>query len=128
VVLQVVASPDTPVVSADADRIEQVLLNLLDNAIKFSHPGGSVAVRLGAAPDGAALVEVRDEGIGIPAADMPRVGQRFFKADKSRSCSQGGSGLGLAIARVLVQAHSGELSLDSQEGVGTTARFVLPSL
>ena len=110
---------------ADADRIEQVLLNLTDNAIKYSRPGGSITLRVSATPDRQVLVQVIDEGIGIPAAELPRVGERFYRADKARS--RGGHGLGLAIAQSLIRAHGGELWLESEEGVGTTASFTLPT-
>jgi two-component system sensor histidine kinase VicK len=128
--LQVEASPGVPQAWADADRIQQVMVNLLDNAIKYSRPGGSVKVNLSTGRDGGqwALVEVRDEGIGIPEDDLSRIGQRFFRADKARARADGGSGLGLAIARALVQAHGGELCVESQEGVGTTVSFTLPAV
>lgn len=121
-VLQVSASPTAPLAWADPDRIEQVLLNLLDNAIKYSRPGGAITISV----DGG-QVQVRDEGIGIPAKDLPRIGQRFYRADKARSRADGGSGLGLAIARALVQAHGGRLWLESQEGQGTVVTFTLPT-
>jgi signal transduction histidine kinase len=125
-VLQVSVSPIAPLVWADPDRIEQVLLNLLDNAIKYSRPEGTVTISVDGGQGGPALVQVRDEGIGIPAEDLPRIGQRFYRADKARSRPQGGSGLGLAIARALVQAHGGRLWLESQEGQGTVVTFTLP--
>ena len=117
-----------PMAWADADRVEQVLVNLLDNAIKFSQPGGTVLIKLGVSPehDQAILVEVCDQGIGIPAEELPRIGQRFYRTDKARARSQGGTGLGLAIARALVQAHGGRLWLTSENGVGTTVSFTLP--
>jgi signal transduction histidine kinase len=125
--LKLVASidPGVPPAWADADRIEQVLLNLLDNAIKYSRPGGSIRLRVAATPDRLVLVQVIDEGIGIPAAELPRIGERFYRADKARS--GGGHGLGLAIAQSLIRAHGSELWLESQEGVGTTASFTLPT-
>jgi signal transduction histidine kinase len=116
--------PAAPLVPVDADRIEQVLLNLLDNAIKYSRPGGSIRLRVAATPDRLVLVQVMDEGIGIPADELPRVGERFYRADKARA--RGGHGLGLAIAQSLIRAHGGELWLESAEGVGTTASFSLP--
>jgi signal transduction histidine kinase len=125
-VLEVKTSPDPLVVWIDADRIEQVLVNLLDNAIKYSQAGGVVTVIATVEPDGAALVQVRDQGIGIPAQDLPRVSQRFYRADKARSRADGGSGLGLAIAQALVEAHGGRLWLKSQEGQGTMVSFTLP--
>ena len=128
VTLRVNISPDAPLTWADADRIEQVLLNLLDNALKYSRPQGTVTISVTAAPDRFALVQVRDEGIGIPAADLPRIGQRFYRADKARSRPQGGHGLGLAIAQSLVRAHGGQLWLESEEGAGTAANFTMPPL
>jgi two-component system phosphate regulon sensor histidine kinase PhoR len=123
--LQVEIDPDVPLVWADADRIEQVLLNLVDNAIKYSRPGGSITLHVSATPDRQVLAQVIDQGIGIPAAELPRVGQRFYRADKARA--RGGHGLGLAIAQSLIRAHGGELWLESEEGVGTTASFALPT-
>ena len=123
-ILNVSIDPNVPLVSADADRIEQVLLNLLDNAIKYSRPGGTITLRVSTTEDDEALVEVHDEGVGIPAAELPRVGERFYRADKARA--RGGHGLGLAIALSLIHAHGGELWLESEEGVGTTASFTLP--
>lgn len=112
---------------ADPDRIGQVLSNILSNAVQYSHPGGTVAI--GAERSGAArlVVTVRDHGIGIAADALPRIGQRFYRADKARSRVAGGSGLGLAIAQALVEAHGGELQIQSAEGAGTSVSFILPS-
>jgi two-component system sensor histidine kinase VicK len=94
--------------------------------MKYSRPGGVVMVR--AQPQaGGTLVEVQDEGIGIPGEELGRIGQRFYRADKARSRAHGGSGLGLAIAMALVEAHGGRLWIESIEGEGTTARFTLPA-
>jgi signal transduction histidine kinase len=125
--VQVEARPDTPRVWIDPDRIEQVLVNLLDNAIKYSRPRASVVVTVSSGSDRSALVQVRDQGIGIPAEDLLHIGQRFYRADKARSRADGGSGLGLAIAQALVEAHGGRLWLESQEGQGTLVSFTLPS-
>ena len=125
VVLRVQASPSAPRALADGDRIQQVLVNLLDNAIKYSHEGRTVTVRVDGL-DSQVVVRVQDTGIGIPAEELPRIGERFYRADKARSRARGGSGLGLAIAKALVQAHGGELTVDSQEGEGTTVIFTLP--
>jgi signal transduction histidine kinase len=119
--------PDLPLALADPDRIEQVLVNLLDNALKYSLPGGRVTVHVAGRGQGALQVQVRDEGIGIPAADLPRIGERFYRADRARSRAEGGSGLGLAIARALVEAHGGRLWLESEEGRGTVVTFSLPA-
>jgi signal transduction histidine kinase len=122
--IKVSIDPEAPQAWADADRIEQVLLNLMDNAVKYSRPQGTITLRVSTAEDNKVLVEVQDEGIGIPASELPRLGQRFYRADKARA--RGGHGLGLAIAQSLIQAHGGELWLESEEGVGTTAGFTLP--
>jgi signal transduction histidine kinase len=124
--LQLEASPDLPAVLGDADRIEQVLVNLLDNAVKYSLPERTVRVRLEAERDGMVLVRVQDEGIGIPAGELARIGERFYRADRARSRVEGGSGLGLAIARALIEAHGGRLWLESDEGRGTVVSFTLP--
>lgn len=114
-----------PFVPADPDRLAQVLVNLLDNAIKYSPADGVVTVRVRqAGPD--LQVEVRDQGPGIPEADLARIGERFYRADKARTRAEGGSGLGLSIARALVEAHGGELRLESTEGTGTVVTFTLP--
>jgi signal transduction histidine kinase len=126
-VLAVEASPDAPLALVDPDRIEQVLVNLLDNAIKYSRPGGRVQVRLERGSNGMVQVQVRDQGIGISEADLSRIGERFYRADKARSRVEGGSGLGLAIALALIEAHGGRLRLDSKEGQGTVASFTLPT-
>ncbi len=125
--LKVETDPNTSLAWADPDRIEQVLVNLLDNAIKFSRPGGAVTVKVTVGSDQSALVQVHDEGIGIPAAELPRIGQRFYRTDKARSRTEGGSGLGVAIAQALVAAHGGRLWLESQEGQGTVVSFTLPA-
>ncbi|MGD8791247.1 MAG: ATP-binding protein [Anaerolineae bacterium] len=124
-VLRFEAGAGEAVALVDADRIEQVLVNLLDNALKYSRQGGTVTVAVDGTQRGEIQVRVQDEGIGIPAADLPRIGERFYRAAKDRSRARGGSGLGLAIARALVKAHGGRLWLESQEGRGTTVTFTL---
>jgi two-component system, OmpR family, sensor histidine kinase CiaH len=114
-------------VEADPDRLQQVLLILLDNAIKHTPAGGRVAVavhRQGAA----AVLEVSDTGAGIAPEDLPRIFDRFYRADTARSHARGGTGLGLAIAKTLVDAHHGALTLTSTPGVGTRASVRLPLL
>jgi signal transduction histidine kinase len=126
--LGVEARGDAVLAWADPDRVEQVLLNLLGNGIKYSRRGGAVTVSVHPGESGRPVqVQVRDEGIGIPAEELPRIGQRFYRADRARSRAEGGSGLGLAIARALVQAHGGELQIESQEDRGTTVSFTLPA-
>jgi signal transduction histidine kinase len=127
VLLAVEADPQAPLALADRDRIEQVLVNLLDNAIKYSPPAHTVRVRAGGSSDGMVRLDVQDEGIGIPADELSRIGERFYRADRARSRAEGGSGLGLAIARALVEAHGGRLSLESEEGRGTLVTITLPA-
>jgi signal transduction histidine kinase len=111
---------------ADRDRVEQVLVNLLDNAVKYSRPGGTVTIAVEDGSDGMVRVRVSDEGVGISSEDLPRVGERFYRADKARSRAEGGSGLGLAIAQALAEAQGGRLWLESEEGRGTVVTFTLP--
>ena len=125
-------APGTPPVLADGDRLRQVLINLVDNAIKYPPAGGHVAVRAASAngrPGRAPQVEilVEDTGIGIPAQDLPRLTERFFRVDKARSRELGGTGLGLAIVKHIVQAHGGSLAIDSTLGTGTRVRVRLPA-
>jgi signal transduction histidine kinase len=113
-------------IRADADRIRQVLVNLLDNAIRFSPPGQTVSVGVSPSPNGV-TVSVQDRGPGIPPAEQTRVFERFYRANKSRARKDGGAGLGLAIAQTLVEAHGGHITLESSPGQGTTVRFTLPA-
>jgi two-component system phosphate regulon sensor histidine kinase PhoR len=118
---------DAPPLFADRDRVEQVLLNLVDNAIKYSSPGGRVVVGARAAPAGGVEISVADDGIGIPEKDLPRLTERFYRVDRARSRELGGTGLGLAIVKHIVQAHRGSLSITSRVGEGTTVRVVFPA-
>ncbi|HYP25150.1 MAG TPA: ATP-binding protein [Blastocatellia bacterium] len=113
-------------VMADHTRLEQILYNLIDNAMKFSGPGGAVAVRA-EEQDGTVSIHVEDTGVGIAASDLPRVFERLYRADKSRSRKIEGTGLGLAIVKHLVQAHGGEVSVASELGHGSRFSFTLPS-
>jgi two-component system, OmpR family, phosphate regulon sensor histidine kinase PhoR len=116
-----------PAVRADRDRLAQILINLVDNAVKYTLNRGTT--KIGAAETaepGMVAVTVTDTGIGIPAADLPRVTERFYRVDKARSRELGGTGLGLAIVKHLVLAHGGELDIESEVGRGTTVRFTIP--
>jgi len=124
VVLVVELSPELPLVLVDAQRVQQVVSNLLHNAIKFTPAGGKVTLRATDGEAGVVRVEISDTGIGIPASDLPRIFERFYKSDRARS--GGGTGLGLAIARHLVEAHGGEIRARSQEGHGSAFSFTLP--
>jgi signal transduction histidine kinase len=116
---------DLPAVIGDTDRLERAALNLIHNAIKFTPDGGSISVSA-ALKDGAVTVAVRDTGVGIPRENLPRVFERFYKADQSRG-SGGGTGLGLAVVKHIVEAHGGTVSVESQEGHGSTFRLSLPT-
>jgi two-component system phosphate regulon sensor histidine kinase PhoR len=127
---RVTVTADTPAdlaaVVADRDRLVQILINLVDNAVKYTPEGGAVTVTARATGDGALEVAVADTGVGIPAADLPRITERFYRVDKARSRALGGTGLGLAIVKHLVLAHGGELRIESPQQRGTTVRFTLP--
>jgi two-component system phosphate regulon sensor histidine kinase PhoR len=121
--LTVLLPPDLPRILADMERMQQVLTNLVHNAIKFTPPGGSITVEARQVED-EVVISVRDTGVGIPADDLPRIFERFYKADRARS--GGGTGLGLAIAKHLVQGHGGRIWAESVEGQGSTFYFTLP--
>jgi len=116
-----------PAVRADHDRLAQVLINLVDNAVKYTPRGGTVRVRARALGEELVEVTVADTGIGIPRAELPRITERFYRVDKARSRELGGTGLGLAIVKHLVLAHGGDLVIESELGQGTTVRFTLPA-
>lgn len=114
-------------VFCDAAAVHQILTNLLDNAVKFSPEGGTVEVSAELDRQaGHAVVCVRDQGPGIPEADLPRIFERFYRVDKARSRELGGTGLGLAIVKHLVQAHGGRIWVESQLGRGAAFFFTLP--
>jgi len=123
--LEIVLPSNLPLVRGDAERLGQVLLNLVHNALKFSPPGTTVTVRA-ATTTGQLEVVVADEGPGIPKSDQARIFERFYKVDRARLRGMGGTGLGLAIARHVVEGHGGRLWLDSEEGRGSTFSFSLP--
>jgi two-component system, OmpR family, phosphate regulon sensor histidine kinase PhoR len=118
----------TPAVDADGDQLRQVLINLVDNAIKYTPDGGTVHLGAQGSADGADVeFAVVDTGPGIPSQDLPRLTERFFRVDKARSRELGGTGLGLAIVKHIVQAHGGRLVIDSAVGRGTTVRVAMPA-
>jgi two-component system phosphate regulon sensor histidine kinase PhoR len=118
---------DLPAVVADRDRLAQILINLVDNAVKYTPKGGRVWLEGRVREPGVVEVAVCDSGAGIPKADLPRLTERFYRVDKARSRELGGTGLGLAIVKHLVLAHGGELNIDSELWKGTTVRFTLPA-
>lgn len=117
--------PEPVIVKADRDQIEQVLLNLLDNSLKYTPSGGEVEVSL-RREGNEAVVAVRDTGIGIPREDLPRIFERFYRVDKARSRKLGGTGLGLSIVKHIVEAHRGRVWVESELGKGSTFYFSLP--
>ena len=116
---------DMPEISGDRQRLEQVVTNILGNAIKYTPDGGHIAVTGGGSGRNV-WVEVADDGIGIPEKDRDRIFDRFYRVDKARSRESGGTGLGLSIAKEIVERHHGSLRLVPREGRGTTIRLVLP--
>ena len=117
--------PGLPLIKADKLRLEQVLMNLVHNAIKFSHPGGEILMKAEVG-EAELIFSVHDDGIGISEEDLPLVFERFFKADRSRSGV--GTGLGLSVARYMVEAHGGKIWAESRHGMGSTFFFTIPFL
>ncbi|MGN1097979.1 MAG: ATP-binding protein, partial [Clostridia bacterium] len=109
----------------DRDRIEQVITNIVSNAIKYTPDGGKIDVECGTDRQNA-LIRVTDNGIGIPREDLPHIFERFYRVDKARSRQSGGTGLGLAIAKEITQRHGGDISIDSHMPNGTVVSIVLP--
>ena len=114
-------------VEGDRSRLQQVIVNLIANAIKYTQEGGAIEVRV-RADGGTALLEVSDNGAGISAQALPHVFERFYRADKARSRNSGGAGLGLAIAKAICTAHGAEITVSSQEGHGSCFTVELPLL
>ncbi len=123
ITLRVECTNDLPNVQVDSQRLEQVLVNLIHNAVKFTRPGGEVVLFADAA-DSEVRFAVRDTGIGIPADEVSRIFERFYRVDKSRTGS--GTGLGLSIAKHIVEAHGGKIWAESVEGQGSTFYFTIP--
>jgi two-component system, OmpR family, sensor histidine kinase BaeS len=118
----------TAIVHGDANRLQQVVDNLLSNALRYTDEGGTVRLIVRATRDDAATLEVVDTGMGIAFEDQPKVFERFWRSDRSRSRATGGAGIGLAVVRELVEAHDGTVELQSTPGRGTLFRVTLPAL
>jgi signal transduction histidine kinase len=119
-------SEDQAQIMGDADRLKQLFINLVDNAIKYTPSGGEVKLSL-EREAGWVRVAIADTGVGIPAADVPRIFDRFYRVDKARARDKGGTGLGLAICKWIAEAHGGRIELQSQVGKGSTFTVWLPS-
>ena len=125
-VLEFSSDLDIPEIMGDRDRIEQVIVNILSNAIKYTPEKGRIEVNLKLVED-SILVKVADNGIGIPKDDLPRLFERFYRVDKARSRMLGGTGLGLSIAKQIVEAHKGQIKIQSEYGYGTEVFISLPA-
>ena len=117
---------ELPLIRADRDRLAQILINILDNAIKFTPVGGTIAITISPGEEDFLTVRIADTGVGIPKGEIPRLGERFYRADRTRSREQGGTGLGLSIVKHLMTAHGGRVIIDSALGHGTTISLHFP--
>ncbi|MCR4399785.1 MAG: cell wall metabolism sensor histidine kinase WalK [Syntrophomonadaceae bacterium] len=122
--LEIISNPGLPAVNADEDLVGQVLINLIDNAIKYTPDEGRIVVRVRRSGD-RIITSISDTGCGIPAESLPRLFERFYRVDKARSRELGGTGLGLAIVKHIVESHGGEVAVESQVGKGSTFSFSL---
>ena len=118
--------PGLPMVRADRDRLVQILVNVLDNAVKFTSEGGSVSITASPEVQGSVVIKITDTGIGISKSELPRLGERFYRIDKTRSREMGGTGLGLSIVKHLMKAHEGSMEIESTLGKGTTVSLHFP--
>ena len=116
---------EMPAVTGDPERIQQVIINIITNAIKYNKPQGSIAIT-GGVEAGQVFLRVEDTGIGVPKADLERLFERFYRVDKARSRESGGTGLGLAIAKQIVETHGGRIGFDSEYGKGSIVTLYLP--
>ncbi len=124
--LSLVVMPDMPNIEADKERIEQVLINVLSNSVKYTPDGGTINVKAYVLDKATVEITVADNGIGIPKEDAKRIFERFYRVEKSRTSETGGTGLGLAIAKEIVTAHGGTIDIESELGEGTEIIIRLP--
>ncbi|MFZ5968294.1 MAG: ATP-binding protein [Bacillota bacterium] len=123
--IKFVSQEPTLIGTMDEDRIEQVLLNILSNAIKYTPEGGEIKIFL-TQQEEQAIIKIIDNGMGIPKEDIPRLFERFYRVDKARSREMGGTGLGLSIAKQIIEAHDGSIDISSEFGEGTEVKIILP--
>ena len=119
-------TPGLPKVLGDHKRLLQVFINLLDNAIKYTPEGGSITVSA-TSKEKIVQIDISDTGIGISEKDLPRIFERFYRVDKARSRELGGTGLGLSIVKHIIQAHNGQVWVQSTLGQGSTFSFTIPA-
>ncbi len=124
--LSLAVTPGIPEISADRERIEQVLINIMSNSVKYTPDGGLITVKAFEKDPSHVEIVISDNGIGIPKEDLNRIFERFYRVEKSRTSETGGTGLGLAIAREIINAHNGEITIDSELDRGTTVTITLP--
>jgi len=117
---------DLPPIRTDGDRLTQILLNILDNAVKFTPEGGTITVSAFPGAEQDLIVRITDTGVGIPKGEISRLGERFYRADKTRSRELGGTGLGLSIVKHLMKEHQGRMVIESSPGHGTTVSLHFP--
>jgi two-component system phosphate regulon sensor histidine kinase PhoR len=117
--------PSSLMARIDKNRIEQVFTNLIDNAIKFNKENGLITI-YGQEIDGGIKITVEDTGVGIPAKDIPRIFERFYRVDKARSRELGGTGLGLSIVKHIIELHNGSVGVESAEALGSKFWFTIP--
>ena len=119
------AAKNIPLITADREKVEQVLINIVSNAVKYTPDNGKIVIT--AAYDGKLVrISVSDNGLGIPEQDLPHVFERFYRVEKSRTTGSGGTGLGLAIAKEIINAHGGDIEIKSVYKQGSTATVMLP--
>ena len=117
---------DIPDVNGDRERIEQVITNIVSNAVKYTPDGGKIDMLVGTSGKNV-FVRVTDNGIGIPEKDLPRLFDRFYRVDKARSRESGGTGLGLSIAQEILNQHKGRIEISSEYGKGTSVLITMPA-
>ena len=118
--------PGLPEIYADKERIEQVLINIMSNSVKYTPDGGKISVQASKRDDNNIEIVISDNGIGIPKEDVERIFERFYRVEKSRTSETGGTGLGLAIAKEIINAHAGDITIESELDHGTTVTITLP--